>query len=203
MTMTSTRPALRLLIATACGLAWLTVVQTPRAMGQTVERMGAPGPRAVATGGSGGDAQRGLPGAGAVVPSASATLEQCVTAVTQAERSASFAGEMTAIAGTARMEMRIEVLERMPDEALFHTVSAPGLGVWRGSAPGVKSYTDIKQVTNLTAPAFYRGAVRFRWLNAKGRLIKGVELRTPTCDQTAAPSPTSATAGPAAQSTAG
>src|ERR1039458_4549252 len=75
MTMTSTRPALRLLIATACGLAWLTVVQTPRAMGQTVERMGAPGPRAVATGGSGGDAQRGLPGAGAVVPSASATLE--------------------------------------------------------------------------------------------------------------------------------
>ena len=42
----------------------------------------------------------------------------------QTERSATFAGEMTAIPGTARMAMRIDMQERLPGEALFHT-SAP------------------------------------------------------------------------------
>ena len=69
----------------------------------------------------------------------------------------------------------------------FHTVTAPGLGVWRGSAAGVKTYTYIQQVTNLSAPASYRGAVRFRWLNAKGRVIKQQELRTPRCEQPLVP----------------
>ena len=82
-----------------------------------------------------------------------ATVEQCVTTGEQADRSATFSGEMTAIAGTARMAMRIEVQERLPGEELFHTVSAPGLGVWRGSAPGVKIYQYVKQVTNLSSPA--------------------------------------------------
>jgi hypothetical protein len=129
---------------------------------------------------------RAAQGAG-VRPSVSATLEQCVTAVSQPERSATFAGEMTAIAGSTHMEMRIDVLERLPGEALFHTVSAPGLGVWRGSAPGVKVYKYLKQFTNLSAPAFYRAAVRFRWLNARGRLMKAEELRTSHCQQPAPP----------------
>jgi len=122
-----------------------------------------------------------------VKPVVSATLEGCVTSVEQAERAATFAGEMTAIPGSAKMEMRIEVLERMPREMLFHTVTAPGLGVWRTAAPGVKSYRYLKEVTNLAAPAFYRASVRFRWLNSKGRLIKAAELRTPKCQQPAAP----------------
>jgi hypothetical protein len=136
-------------------------------------------------------------GATSARPSASATLEQCVTAVNQTERSATFAGEMTAIGGTARMEMRIDVLERMPEELHFHTVSAPGLGVWRSSSQGVKIYKYLKQVTNLSAPAFYRAAVRFRWLNARGRLMKAVELRTARCQQPAAPAALTPPASPA------
>jgi hypothetical protein len=132
-------------------------------------------------------AQVAQPGAARARPSASATLEQCVTAVAQPERSATFAGEMTAIPGSARLEMRIDVLERLPEEILFHAVSAPGLGVWRGSVPGVKVYKYLKQVTNLSAPASYRAAVRFRWLNARGRLMKSAELRTSKCEQPAPP----------------
>jgi hypothetical protein len=113
----------------------------------------------------------------------SATLEQCVTSSTQAERSATFLGEMTATAGTGRMSIRIELQERLPGEAAFRNVSAPGLGVWRAAAPGVKVYRYIKQVTNLSAPAVYRAAVRFRWLNTKGKLIRGIERRTPVCVQ--------------------
>jgi hypothetical protein len=117
-------------------------------------------------------------------PPVSATLEGCVTAAEQAERSATFAGEMSMIPGSAKMEMRIDVLERTPSEPTFHVVAAPGLGVWRWAAPGVKTYRYLKEVTNLAAPAYYRGSVRFRWVNAKGRLVKAYELRTPRCVQT-------------------
>jgi hypothetical protein len=126
-------------------------------------------------------------------PIASATLEQCATAtIPQTERSATFAGEMTAVAGTARMEMRIDLEERALGELAFRTVSAPGLGVWHSSTAGVKVFAHIQQVTNLSAPAFYRAAVRFRWLNAKGRVLKSEELRTARCEQPATPAPGSA-----------
>jgi len=108
-----------------------------------------------------------------------------VTALTQSERSATFSGEMTAIPNTARMAMRIEVQERIPGEPVFHAVSAPalGLGAWRSSAPGVKVYRYLKQVTNLAAPGFYRAAIRFRWISARGRVIKVLERETPHCVQ--------------------
>jgi hypothetical protein len=120
-------------------------------------------------------------------PTASATLEGCVTSPEPEERAVTFAGEMATIPGSAKMEMRIDVLERMPRELVFHTVTAPGLGVWRTSATGVKSYKYVKEITNLAAPAYYRAVVRFRWLNARGRTIKGLEARTPRCAQTAPP----------------
>jgi hypothetical protein len=118
---------------------------------------------------------------------ASATVEQCLTALTPGERSATFVGEMTATPATARMEISIGLLEHAPGEGPYRAISAPGLGAWRGSAAGVKTYTYIKQVTDLAAPAFYRGDVRFRWLNDKGRIIKSENLRTPRCEQPATP----------------
>jgi hypothetical protein len=121
----------------------------------------------------------------ATKPVASATLQQCLTSEAQAERSATFAGEINAIPGSTRMEMRIEVLERTPGETAYHAVSAPGLRVWSSSAPGVKTYKNLNKVTNLAAPAFYRAAVRFRWLNAKGKLLKTEVLRTRRCEQPA------------------
>ena len=113
----------------------------------------------------------------------SANLEQCVTSPEQEERAATFSGEMSAIPGSVRMEMRIDVLEKAPEEESYRRVSAPGLGVWRSSAAGVKSFRYLKQVTNLAAPASYRGLVRFRWFNAKGRQISFAELRTRPCEQ--------------------
>jgi hypothetical protein len=133
---------------------------------------------------------------GALTPvklTVSANVEECLTSETQDERSATFAGEMTAVAGTAKMEMRIDVLERTPGEPGYHTLTAPGLGVWRNSAPGVKVYKYLKQVTNLSAPAFYRAAVRFRWLGPKGRLLASTELHTRRCEEPAPEAPTTTT----------
>jgi hypothetical protein len=116
-----------------------------------------------------------------------ATLEQCVTTGVQAERSATFTGEMTSIAGAAKMSMRIDIEERVPGEAEFHMVSAPGLGVWRAADPKVKVYKYLKQVGNLSSPASYRGLVRFRWINARGHVIKRAERLTARCLQPASP----------------
>jgi hypothetical protein len=113
----------------------------------------------------------------------SVTLEQCVTSTVQAERSATFTAQMVATSATQKMAMRIELQQRLRDEADFHTVLAPGFGVWRGSEAGVKIYKYVKQVTNLAAPAAYRVVVRFRWMGERGHVLKRAELRTPRCLQ--------------------
>jgi hypothetical protein len=135
-------------------------------------------------------------------PSASAVLEECLTSPLQAERSATFAGEMTAVAGTVRMAMRIDVDERMPEETTYHTVSAPGLGVWRLSDPRVKIYKYLKQVTNLSSPAVYRAVVRFRWLAPHGHVIKRAQRFTGSCVQPAMPSTSPPQAAPSSGATA-
>jgi hypothetical protein len=118
-----------------------------------------------------------------------------VTAPGQGERSATFSGEMTAIPGSVRMAMRIDILERMPGQSRYRTITAPGLGVWRWSEPGVKTYRYLKQVTNLGGPASYRAAVRFHWLNSKGHLIRTSERFTPKCDQPGPSAGSTPTAG--------
>jgi len=132
-----------------------------------------------------------LPSAAVNKLPATATVEQCVTSVEQPERSVTFVGEMSAIPGSARMLMRIEVLERAPKEALFHAVTYPGLGLWLRASSGVRTYKNLDKVTDLSAPAVYRAAVHFRWLNAKGRLIRSLELRTGRCEEPAPPASSS------------
>jgi hypothetical protein len=126
-------------------------------------------------------------------PSVWATLEECVLVSVQSERSAMFAGEMTSLPGSVRMAIRIDIQEEISGETTFHTITAPGLGVWRVSDPGVKAYKFNKQVSNLFAPAVYRATVRFRWLDAKGHLMKSAMRHTPRCRQPdGTPAPTSA-----------
>jgi len=164
----TTRPwSGRLLASSACSLALLFAAQ---ASGAT----------------QAGD-QTGQMSGAVAGPLASATVEQCVTSVDQSERSATFSGEMTATPATARMAMRIVIQERTAADAQFHTVTAPGLGVWRDAEPKVKDYKYLKQVTNLSSPAVYRALVGFRWLNSKGRQIRREERLTPKCEQPAAP----------------
>jgi hypothetical protein len=121
-------------------------------------------------------------------PLASATLTDCVTSVNQEERSATFVGEMSVIPGTAKMAIRIEVEEKAPHEALFRAVlPAPGVGAWRTSEPHVKVFKYVKQVTDLAAPGRYRATVRFRWLNARGALIRRAQRTTHVCTEPPTP----------------
>jgi hypothetical protein len=177
MTITSIRRPLPWLAVAASALACATGAQA-RATGAGVVKVA-------------GIARNLQSGTSGSKTDATVTLEQCLTSLVQSERAATVVGEMVAIPGTARMEINIGLLERDTGEIQYRPVSAPGLGGWRGSVAGVKNYTYIKQVTNLAAPAFYRGSVRFRWLNDRGRVIKAEELRTPRCEQPAPPSASS------------
>jgi len=180
-----TRVALRALLACAAVLALLLAARAS----------------AASTPVSGSGALQGTPPTSS--SGVSATLEECVTAVAQSERAATFSGEMTAIAGTVRMTMRIDVEERVPGETAFHAVTAPGLGVWRSADPKVKTYKYLKQVTNLSAPASYRGFVQFRWIGDKGHVIKRAERMTARCLQPAVPSEPSEATEPSTTSTGG
>jgi len=123
-------------------------------------------------------------GSGTVTDGAATVgIEQCVTSTVQLERSATFTAQMTATGATQKMAMRLELQQRLRGESEFHTLVAPGFGVWRVSEPGVKIYKYVKQVTNLDSPAAYRVLVHFRWSGEAGRTIKRDELHTPRCVQ--------------------
>ena len=131
-----------------------------------------------------------LPATGATSPTGgttaiSATVEQCMTAATQAARSVTFTGQMETVAGAHRMAMQIVVQEHVRGEAGFHTLTAAGLGTWQHSEVGVKIYKYVRQVSDLPAPAAFRAIVLYRWLGEKGRVIKHEERRTPVCRQPA------------------
>ena len=124
-------------------------------------------------------------------------IEQCVTSTVQLERSATFTAQMNATNATQKMAMRLELQQRLHGESEFHTLVAPGFGVWRVSEPGVKIYKYVKQVTNLDSPAAYRVLVRFRWIGESGRLIKHDELHTPRCIEPTLPGQVTQTSPPA------
>ncbi len=125
----------------------------------------------------------GTTGTGTTTPTLSAGVEQCVTAPTQAGRSATFTGQMETVSGAHRMAIEIVVQEHTLEEEGFHTLTTAGLGSWQRSETGVKIYKVRQAVTDLPAPALFRAIVRYRWLNEKGQIIRHDERRTPICKQ--------------------
>jgi hypothetical protein len=170
-------------LATVAMLFLLALAPGASASAQSGDPAGASAePSPVAGASSSGNGARGL---------AAATLQQCLSADEQAERSATFGGEMTAVPGTVRMAMRIDLQERLPMEPAYHAVPAQGAGQWRSSDAKVKVFKFLRQVTDLSAPARYRGSVRFRWIGAHGVTLRRTVRVTRTCWQPA-PAPTTA-----------
>jgi hypothetical protein len=112
-----------------------------------------------------------------------ATLEACNPALLQAQRSATFTAQLEAIPGTQVMSVRFELLERRSPGGGFHPLAAPGFGVWHDSAAGVGIYRYSQQVSDLPAPAAFRVAVRYRWLNARHHVIRRARRVTQACVQ--------------------
>jgi hypothetical protein len=109
---------------------------------------------------------------------AMASLDVCQVAVAQADRVATFSGEMGAISGAKSMEIKVNVLESAPGSGF--TTPPGGAGTWQHSNAS-KVYRLVRNLTNLDAPASYKANVSFRWLSAQGKVVARASKHTPTC----------------------
>jgi len=110
-------------------------------------------------------------------------MSECVRADRANARAAAFEGDMRAIPGAVRLRMRFVLQARTPEDPVWTRVDAPGFGRNFTSAPGVGRYVYAKRVVDLPAPADYRVRVRFRWLNALGRVIARETRTSRACRQ--------------------
>ena len=123
------------------------------------------------------------PAAAAARPPARAVLEDCVRSLDESERAGVFVGEMRALPGAARMQMRFKLQARTPERTRWTSVQAPGFGAWVSSVAGTARYVYTKRVENLLAPASYRVQVRFRWLDAAGGTVESARAYSRICRQ--------------------
>ena len=119
----------------------------------------------------------------AIAAPAKARLTACEPALDQAQRTATFAGDVRTIPGASRLQVKFVLQARTEDEPEWAPVAAPGFGTWNSSAPGIGRYVYTKTVENLLAPAAYRAVVRFRWLTATGRTLLRARRTSRVCRQ--------------------
>lgn len=121
--------------------------------------------------------------AGADPSTSKARMTACETALDQEERSATFSGDIRAIPGATRLQVKFVLQSQGADDPGWETVTAPGFGTWNTSAAGIGRYVYSKTVENLLAPAGYRAMVHFRWLTAAGRTLARARRTTRVCRQ--------------------
>lgn len=133
-----------------------------------------------------------LPALAALAAPASATaahprlevhLAACQTGTTPPGRFLAVTASMPALRGTARMELRFDLLERRRGERSWRRERAPKLGRWERSQPGRSGFVFTKRVDELRAPAVYRALVRFRWRDASGAVQRRAVRRSAVCRQ--------------------
>jgi hypothetical protein len=123
------------------------------------------------------------PAGAAAPPPLSAALTSCVRSPDEAQRAASFTAGMPALRRTARMELRFDLYQRSSARRPFTRVRVPRWGVWQRSKRNVAGFVFRKHVNGLQAPADYRAVVRFRWLDARGRVQRRARRVTRACRQ--------------------
>lgn len=117
-------------------------------------------------------------------PPLTAAVETCATSALPAERVVSFLGSMPAIAGAGRMQMRFDLERRRRGDRRWRRLrGVPGFGGWERSEPGRAGFVFHKRVDGLRVPASYRAVVRFRWEDARGRIVRQARRRTAGCAQ--------------------
>lgn len=118
----------------------------------------------------------------AAAPRAEAKLTACKTDAAAAGRTLSATAVMRSRPGSARLDIRFDLLARGPAGA-WRRVPGPGLGSWLKSDAGVTSFTAVKTIQGLSAPGRYRVAVRFRWIGPRGRVQAVTARVTAACVQ--------------------
>jgi hypothetical protein len=120
--------------------------------------------------------------AGAIKATTHLKVRDCQVGDSPKERSATFYGRMTATKGTNQMAMRFTLIDRAGDGPPT-AVDSPALAQWRKSNKGVKRFGYAQSVAGLEKGGVYAVQVQFRWLGAKGQVIRSVKRTSGTCRQ--------------------
>jgi CARDB len=104
-----------------------------------------------------------------------------VAACSVEDAAALFVARMRQVEGSERMALRFKLLEKAAEG--FHALSAPGLGRWRRSKPGVGAFSYKQAVRGLEAGSLYRAQVDFRWFDADGEVVHTDRRRSAPCRQ--------------------
>lgn len=127
--------------------------------------------------------------AGASTHASPAQLDRflCQDALAPAQREMSIQGVMRPMAGTLRMAMRFELLERTKPRGRLTEVTGGDLDHWKtppnptlGQRPGDIWSVD-HPVVGLAAPATYRFRVTFRWTGKHGKVLATVHRQSAAC----------------------
>ena len=113
-----------------------------------------------------------------------AKVSDCTTGALDAERAAAFTASMPASSQTRRMQMRFLLTQRTGPgpKGVYKKLSVPGWGGWEKSDPGRQGFVFTKRIEALTAPAAYRAVVTFRWLDAKGHVLRTTSRTSAACE---------------------
>jgi hypothetical protein len=101
--------------------------------------------------------------------------------VQSVNRSATFFARMDTIPGTAKMSIRVQLLQRLGRDTGFDKVNVPALNQWHTSEAGVKRFAWKQTVDNLLQGGAYKAHVQYRWLSAAGAAIATDARDTPIC----------------------
>lgn len=113
----------------------------------------------------------------------------CQKALDPPARAISVQAVMRPVSGTAKMQMRFELMRRSKTGEPFRLVRGRLLGSWTsppnpslGQRPG-DVWIVNHPVVDLPAPATYRFRVSFRWTNAAGQKLSTAVQTSPNCAQ--------------------
>jgi hypothetical protein len=110
----------------------------------------------------------------------SVKVRSCQGGASPHARQATFYARMRTVSGTSRMAVRFVLLD-LTTPGPARTLSAPGLDKWRKSRAGARVYGYAQTVVGLPAGGAYAVDVQYRWLDARGHVVKTSRRRSGVC----------------------
>src|SRR3954469_18371364 len=123
-----------------------------------------------------------LPAASAHAANTQLRVRSCETGDTPKHRAATFYARMYAVKGTNTMAMRFTLVNKAGDGPPT-VVDNPSLAQWRKSRPKVARFGYSQSVEGLEPGGVYAVQVQFRWLDARGKVIRSVKRTSKSCRQ--------------------
>jgi hypothetical protein len=121
------------------------------------------------------------------MPSTAAKVNSCVSAPNYADRKIEFSGRMQSYAASpgGKMQMRFDVLRKFNESAHWRLLTADGLGQWLANTePTATVYVRNIALSQIETSAHYQARVRYRWVDANGKVIARKLRTTKVCKQT-------------------